>query len=339
MKVMNRVFQNTEDFILFHVDDILTFSDTWEEHLKHLREMFSRLEKNQLHLKLQKCEFGVPDTVFCSMAISGDGINLTDSQIQAMCNYPQISTTKNVHQYLGSIRFFAEFVPWLSEIAIPLFNLTGKDIKFEWNVQSRVRIIQYHLSSKSTLYFFNPKLSTFCATDASDFAIGGWLGQIDAEGNERVVTYWSRRLIQAERNYPVHEREFLAMYEFIKKFRVYLHGIEFSARVDHRSMEHLQTQPELSERQIRWIAYLQEFMPNIQYIKGPTNTFADWLSRRPDFASIICPNCTHAIDRMDRKGGNLRKISNPESSLMDAAFMAEMKESQEEDALCKRISE
>jgi hypothetical protein len=106
-------------------------------------------------------------------------------------------------------------------------------------------------------------------------------------------------MIPAERNYPVHEQEFLALHDFIIKHRMYLHGMEFTAHVDHRAMEHLQTQPNLSPRQVRWITALQEFMPHIQYIKGELNTFADWLSRRPDFAQVICPQCNILVKSYD----------------------------------------
>lgn len=145
------------------------------------------------------------------------------------------------------------------------------------------------------LRYFNPAYETHVHTDASKFAIGGWLGQVHPDGREYVVTYWSRKLIPAELNYPVHEQEFLALYSFVRKFRTYLHGVPFTAHVDHQAMERLMTQPSLSPRQVRWLQFLQEFMPTITYVDGPSNSFADWLSRRPDFQFIDCPKCSNRI--------------------------------------------
>ena len=104
------------------------------------------------------------DLDFCGIHISGNGITIDDAAILAMCEYPQITSFKEVQQFLGSVRFFAEFVPWLADIAHPLFQLTKKDIinsgsfKDIWNTdhQMAVRTIQHHLVSPRILAFFDP---------------------------------------------------------------------------------------------------------------------------------------------------------------------------------------
>jgi hypothetical protein len=211
-------------------------------------------------------------------------------------NYP---AAKYVQEFMGSIRFFQDFVPWLADIAVPLYQLTQKHNTDTWNTLhvSIMRILQYHLSTSPVLGYFDPQRPhTFTTTDASDYAIGGWLGQKDDNGKTIIIAYWSRKLTPAELNYPVHEREFLAFYAFVKKFRLYLHGVPFLAYVDHRSLEYMQDQPYLSTRQVHWIQELQEFEFQVEYLPGARNTFADWLSRRPDFAKTICPSCDHTFD-------------------------------------------
>jgi hypothetical protein len=101
-----------------------------------------------------------------------------------MTTYPQPKSAKDVQKFMGSVRFFADFVPCLAHLAIILFDLTKKDVPFIWTIehQSVFRAIQYHLSSSSVLQFFDPKLETHVHTDASQFALGGWLGQIHPDG-------------------------------------------------------------------------------------------------------------------------------------------------------------
>jgi hypothetical protein len=86
----------------------------------------------------------------------------------------------------------------------------------------------------------------------------------------------------AERNYPVHEQELLAVMHALREWRHYLHGTKFKVVTDHRSLQYLQTQPHLSTRQVRWSEFLQQFDYEISYRPGKENILADALSRRPD---------------------------------------------------------
>ena len=105
-------------------------------------------------------------------------------------------------------------------------------------------------------------------SDASSFAIGGWLGQIhlfDGKKVEFPVVYWSRKLTPAERRYAVHDLELLAMKEFITRFPMFLFGQKFHAVVDHRSLEYLLSQPHLTDRQIRTIEKLARYDFTVEY--------------------------------------------------------------------------
>ncbi|KAE9341630.1 hypothetical protein PF008_g10537 [Phytophthora fragariae] len=95
--------------------------------------------------------------------------------------------------------------------------------------------------------------------DASDFAIGCALMQFDDEGRERVVSYQSRQMKPAERNYPVHDKELLAMRYALIKFRVYLLGEQtFAVYTDHASLRTAMKSPHLSQRMVRWLSFFAE---------------------------------------------------------------------------------
>jgi len=85
--------------------------------------------------------------------------------------------------------------------------------------------------------------------------------------------------------------------------------LTFTANVDHKSLTQIQQQPHLSARQVRWIQFLQEFEFSIKYVKGDENSFADWLSRRPDYSHIECPKCKHVLNN---KGGSINSIRVPD---------------------------
>jgi hypothetical protein len=92
-------------------------------------------------------------------------------------------------------------------------------------------------------------------TDASDRAVGAVLEQDFGRGPQPIA-YFSRKLIPAELFYPVHEREQYAIVLACKRWRPYIDGQKVTVVTDHRSLIHLQTQPSLSKRQVRWMEVL-----------------------------------------------------------------------------------
>ncbi|GMF35226.1 unnamed protein product [Phytophthora fragariaefolia] len=120
--------------------------------------------------------------------------------------------------------------------------------------------------------------------DASDFAIGCALLQADAEGRERVVSFQSRQLKAAEKNYPVHDKELLAMKYALVKFRVHLLGQKpFVIYTDHASLRAATSSPHVAQRMTRWLSFFAEYNFTVEYKPGKHNVLADALSRRPDY--------------------------------------------------------
>src|SRR6185369_5880142 len=135
------------------------------------------------------------------------------------------------------------------------------------------------------LLFPEPTKPFTLTTDASDFAIGAVLSQDHGKG-EQPVAYESRKLSLAERNYPVHEKELLAIVHAIKLWRHYLEGQRFTVITDHASLEFIKTQQNLSRRQARWLETLQANNFEVKYRPGKTNVVADALSRQAHLAAI-----------------------------------------------------
>jgi RNase H-like domain found in reverse transcriptase/Integrase zinc binding domain len=102
------------------------------------------------------------------------------------------------------------------------------------------------------------------------------------------VTYDSYQLNNAEKNYPVHEKELLAIVKALKKWRSHLLGTHFEVFTDHWTLEYFQSQKEMSRQQMQWSMYLADFNYTITYIHGEDNTAADALSCMPDAAPDAC---------------------------------------------------
>jgi len=133
-------------------------------------------------------------------------------------------------------------------------------------------------------------------TDASRFAIGAVLSQMNEEEIEVPVAFFSRKMKGSisvgkdgqekplgELAYPVHEQELMAIVDSLAKWRHYLMGNSFKVYTDHHPLIHFMQQKRLSPRQARWAEFLQQFQLEINYTPGKTNLVADALSRRTDY--------------------------------------------------------
>ncbi|KAE9119320.1 hypothetical protein PF010_g6036 [Phytophthora fragariae] len=108
--------------------------------------------------------------------------------------------------------------------------------------------------------------------------------QADDEGRERVISFQSRQLKAAERNYPVHDKELLAMKYALVKFRVHHLGSKpFVVYTYHASLRTAVNTPHLSQRMARWLSFFAEYNFRVEYKPGKLNVHADALSRRPDY--------------------------------------------------------
>ena len=89
----------------------------------------------------------------------------------------------------------------------------------------------------------------------------------------------------AERNYPIHDKELLAIIHAFKQWRHYLLATKFQVTVfsDHYSLEVFVGTKKLSPRQARWAEFLAPFNFEIKYMPGKETVKADAFSRRPDY--------------------------------------------------------
>ena len=281
MRVMNQMFRKQLNrCCLIFLDDILVFSKTREEHLQHVREVLQVLRDNQFQAKLSKCEFEKEELTFLGHIIGRHGIKPDPKKIAVVKEWPKPTTVTEVRSFLGLANYFRKFIQGFSSLAAPLTNLTKTDSDMStWNkaCDASFEGIKDALCSAPTLILpdFNKPFEVIA--DASITGIGAVLLQ---EGHP--IAYLSKKLTPAEVNYITTDQELLAVWSAIVAWRPYLEGAAhtFTIVSDHHPLTHLQTQPNLSRRQVRWVEYLQRYNWVWEYRPGRTNV-ADPLSRRP----------------------------------------------------------
>ncbi|GJP81062.1 hypothetical protein CLOP_g11242 [Closterium sp. NIES-67] len=128
------------------------------------------------------------------------------------------------------------------------------------------------------------------------------------------IAYLSKKLHGAKLNYPIHEKEALAIIIAFKTWRCYLEGRKTTVYTDHCSLKYLKTQPSLSRRQVRWIDFLEtHFHYDIVYKPGHKNK-AGALSRPAHKFVTSCTTCQRMKSSKQKKAGLLRPLPVPEQA-------------------------
>ncbi|XP_058766107.1 uncharacterized mitochondrial protein AtMg00860-like [Vicia villosa] len=134
MDYMNRIFQPYLDqFVVIFIDDILVYSRTPEDHEEHLRIVLSTLREKQLYAKFSKCEFWLSEVSFLDHVISGGGVAVDPSKVEAVVNWDRPRSVTEVRSFLGLAGYYRRFIMGFAKLALPLTKLTRKEVAFEWN--------------------------------------------------------------------------------------------------------------------------------------------------------------------------------------------------------------
>ena len=134
MGLMNKVFQDYLDrFVIVFNDDILVYSRTKEEHVRHFSLVLKKLREHRLYAKFSKCQFWLNQVAFLGHVVSTQGIRVDPQKIAAVESWEQPRTVTEVRNFLGLAGYYRRFVKDFSVIALPLTRSTRKEVKFEWD--------------------------------------------------------------------------------------------------------------------------------------------------------------------------------------------------------------
>ena len=278
------LMEHLDDFCSAYLDDILIYSDSQAEHEIHVKRIMQILKDHGLQADIKKSEFSVEKTKFLGFIIGTAGIEVDPEKIEVIQNWEYAANIRGVQSYLGFCNFYRRFIKDYSRICRPLTKLTGKDVPFRFDdtCKEAWEALRTALRSAPVLCHYDPFRQTRLETDSSDGVVAGVLSQLQDDGFFHPTGFFSKTMIEAELNYPIHDKELLAIFRSFQQYKPELLGAQKVVHVytDHRALEYFMTTKDLNPRQARWAEFFAEFHFTIMYRSGITNTLADTLSRR-----------------------------------------------------------
>ena len=280
-RMMAKLLSHRSDVVYFF-DDVLIFSETWDEHIQSIREILSIFRANNLAIRPLKSEFGFFQVSFLGHQVGNGLLKPLSDNVSKILNVKTPKTKKQVRSIIGLINYYAKFMPDTAMSLAPLFKLTEKGMpdRVVWtdNCQKALKDIQIKINKNLKLFLPDLSKTFFVQTDASKIGLGGVLLQ-KHDGQLQPCLFLSRRLLDRETRYSTIERECLGIVWTLQKLARYLIQREFHLMTDHRPLIYIKNNKSINSRVCRWSLMLQQFNFVITHIKGSANVVADFLSR------------------------------------------------------------
>ena len=269
------------------MDDVLVSGNDDQDHLRNLRAVCLRLMEAGVKAKWSKTELMKPEVVFLGHKIDEDGVHPVQDKVDAIHDAPAPTRVEELQSYLGLINYYHRFLPNISQKLAPLYFLLRKHVVWRWGHRQQKAFNESKaLLADKVLIHYDPDLEVELSTDASSYGLGAVISHRMPDGSERPISFASRSLTAAEKNYSTLDREAAAVIFGVTKFYKYLYGRKFKIQVDHQPLVGIfnpgKAVPHVvSPRMQRWMLLLGAMEYTIEYRSGQKNQNADALSRLP----------------------------------------------------------
>ena len=313
-RTISRLFQKYNlTNTLNYFDDVIIYSDTFQQHIHFLEKIFIAFNKENIKLNLDKCHFAKTQVSFLGYLVSHKQIEPHPSNLNAIHKFPKPKNVKELQRFLGMINVYNKFIPEYSKLRNPLNKLLKKNYPWFWtdNCDTSYYALKDTLIKGPILAIYSPDKPCSLFTDASGLGIGAVLKQPSDDGTLHPIAYHSRSLHSYEQNYSATEIECLALVDSITKFHHYLYSEKFTVFTDHAALQWLKTIKKPSGRLFRWSMKLSQYEFEIRHISGRDNIQPDCLSRAPAVNLLTLeeirqhnPSATHSnnIPTINKKG-------------------------------------
>ncbi|XP_055957860.1 retrovirus-related Pol polyprotein from transposon opus isoform X1 [Patella vulgata] len=309
------------------IDDLIIFSRTYEEHIERLTQVFTKLREHGIKLAPKKCEFIQEKVRYLGHIVSEDGITTDPKKTDKVESWPVPTNVDELRKFLGFVGYYRRFIKDFSKTAKVLNDLLvggptvkkrgravkekqKKEWKWEEAQKEAFQNLKTSLVQPPVLAYADFTQPFILHTDASGVGLGAVLYQ-KQDGFERVIAYASRSLTKAEKNYPAHKLEYLALkWAVTDKFHQYLFNNNFTVFTDNNPLTYILTTAKLDATGHRWLAALSNYNFSIKYRAGRKNMDADALSRMTenDYQEVS-PDVMEAIRNSDTDEGYIQTVS------------------------------
>ena len=279
-RAMEVTFTGLQNIVNYWVDDLITYSEDEDKHIKDLEVVFERIRDSNMKLSPEKAKFLAGTVKYLGMVIEGDKFCIADKKLKAIDDLLPPKNYVQLRSQLALFQYYKKFVPFFSEVVRPLQRMMRKGVEFVWDEECTAAyvLLKSLFKEKISLHLPNPAYKYIIHTDASSFASSAVLHQ-RVNGELVPVAFHSEAFTGPQIAYSILDKELYAMVDSIKRFEYYLAGTEFEVFTDSKALLYLRKAKDSNPKLLRYSLALQGYDFTITHISSSENKIADILSR------------------------------------------------------------
>ena len=250
-----------------------------------MQEVFDRITSAKLKLHPAKCDFCAHSVNYLGHTLSSVGVRPLESKQVKLQDWPKPTNQKQLRQFLGFCNYYKRFVCFYSRRFLCLYELLQKDVPFLWTEAADKAFcdVRDALVNAPLLHHPDFQKDFIVSCDASTYAIGYALSQLDSKNKEVPICISGKSLSKHQMHYSVTELEALALVCAVREFHPYLANRRFVVLTDHLSLIFLQSMRYSPGKLGRWSILLQGYNYEVKYKPGNKHTNVDSISRLENY--------------------------------------------------------
>ena len=269
------------------MDDILIFSKTKEKLEEMIKRVLQQLWENNLYLKPGKCKFCKTWIKYLGLIIKEGKMMIDPGKLKGIRDWPIPKNVKQVRSWLGFGNFYWWFIKRFFHLVQPLNQLLKKDQRFIWddNTQTSFDEMKKRFTEEPVLMMPDQTKPFQIECDASKWASGAVLTQLDINGAWHPCAFISQTFSPMEQNYEIYDWELLSVIHALEEWHHYIQGSNHETIIylDHKNLTYFRNAQKLNCRQVQWSLLLSEYDIKLIHLPGDKMILSDTLSQRPDF--------------------------------------------------------
>ena len=216
-RALQRIVNREGSMVMAYIDDIVIATETIEDHMDRLREVFQCLREAGFKMRVSKCDFMKSEIKYLGRVVSADGIKPDPKAVAKLKDWDIPRTKTELQSFLGFANYYRDFIPWHAKLVAPLHAMTGAGSSFLWGEEQQraFNSIKVALMEATALAQPDTEGEFVLDTDASGVAISGILHQWQGPPESRKlrpIVFGSKKLTSTQAKYGAPKLEMYAAY-------------------------------------------------------------------------------------------------------------------------------